>query len=248
MISIIICTTNDAKYRACEQMYGGLFPSGSMELIRIADAKSLAEGYNRGARAARGEHLLFVHDDVEILSPDLQERLQAHLEQFDVVGLAGTSWVMHPIWFAAGPPFIHGQVAHPTGEGGFRVDIYSADSRVFEPIEALDGLFMAMRREVALKIGFDEVTYDGFHLYDLDFTYRVHLAGLKQAVVCDIHALHHSMGHYQVEWNEYAKLFHAKYSPRYGPGSVREFAWGWVLAANREAIAAAMTPKFWGRS
>jgi GT2 family glycosyltransferase len=248
MTSIIICTANDAKYRACEQMYARLFPAGSMEMVRIADARSLAEGYNRGVRAARGEHLIFVHDDVEILSTDLAEQVSEHLQEFDIIGLAGTSLLVHPMWLASGPPFIHGQVGHPNVEGGFKVDIYSASCRAFEKIEAVDGLFIAARRDAALKIGFDETVFDGFHLYDIDFTYRAHLAGLKVGVVCDIHALHHSTGQYDQRWAEYAERFQRKHQGSLPPPAAREFTWGYVLATNRDAIRAAMTPRTWGRS
>lgn len=248
MTSIIICTTDDAKYRECEQMYARLFPAGSMEVVRISDAKSLAEGYNRGIRAARGEHLILVHDDVEILSPDLPQRISEHLGHFDIIGVAGTSLVLHPMWLAAGPPFIHGQVGHPHAAGGFKVDIYSASCRVFEKIEALDGLFIAARRDAALKIGFDETTFDGFHLYDMDFTFRAHRAGLKLGVVCDIHALHHSLGQYDERWAVYAERFHHKHGAQLPPASSREFLWGFVVTPTRDAIRAAMTPRIWGRA
>jgi hypothetical protein len=248
MVSIIICSNNAAKYRACEAMYQRLFPPGTMEMVRIADAKSLAEGYNRGIAQAAGEHLLLVHDDVEILSPDLAERLDAHLARFDIVGLAGTSLLMHSMWVTAGPPFIHGQIAHPSPKGGFVVDLYSASCRFYEKMQALDGLFLAMRKEVALKIGFDEATFDGFHLYDLDFTFRAYLAGLSLAVVCDVHALHHSVGQYDQVWSMYGSRFYEKHVARLSPISRMEGSWGWIRAVNRDEIRAAMTPRVWGQS
>jgi hypothetical protein len=41
----------------------------------------------------------------------------------------------------------------------------------------MDGVFLAMRREVALSIGWDFETFDGFHGYDVDFTLRAANAG-----------------------------------------------------------------------
>ena len=38
-------------------------------------------------------------------------------------------------------------------------------------VQALDGLFMAARRSVIERVSFDPVTFDGFHGYDLDFSY-----------------------------------------------------------------------------
>src|SRR4051812_22437914 len=100
MLSIIICSIDDAKFSATEQMYARLLPAGSYEMIRIPDAKGLAQGYNRGIRLSRGEHLLFVHDDLEILSEDFADRFFAHMEKCDVLGLAGTTSLTGSSWIA----------------------------------------------------------------------------------------------------------------------------------------------------
>ncbi len=46
-------------------------------------------------------------------------------------------------------------------------------------IQALDGVFMAMRRKVATSIPFDEALFDHFHLYDLDFSFRAYRQDLR---------------------------------------------------------------------
>lgn len=39
-------------------------------------------------------------------------------------------------------------------------------------IAALDGVFVACRRAAAAAVAYDAATFDGFHLYDLNFTPR----------------------------------------------------------------------------
>ena len=63
-------------------------------------------------------------------------------------------------------------------------------------IQALDGVFMAMRREVATAIPFDAEAFDGFHLYDLDFSFRAHRGGFRLAVCRDVVLIHESTGSY----------------------------------------------------
>jgi hypothetical protein len=48
MISVIICSIEQSKYAAVSSMYEQMLAGDEHELIPISDAKSLAEGYNRG--------------------------------------------------------------------------------------------------------------------------------------------------------------------------------------------------------
>jgi hypothetical protein len=43
----------------------------------------------------------------------------------------------------------------------------------------LDGVFLADRRSVFDTVPLGAQTFDGFHLYDVDWSYRVARAGLK---------------------------------------------------------------------
>ncbi|HZN68207.1 MAG TPA: glycosyltransferase, partial [Tepidisphaeraceae bacterium] len=113
MFSVIICSRDNARFRIASEMYSGLLRDRAMQVVRVADARSLAEGYNRALRHSRGDIVLFSHDDVEILGTDFGSRLEAHLERFDIVGVAGTTRLIHPKWSAAGMPYLFGQVAYP---------------------------------------------------------------------------------------------------------------------------------------
>src|SRR4051812_1285903 len=202
MISIVICSIDGEKFEAVARMFGAALTAGSYEVIRIGDAKSLAEGYNRGLEMSRGETILFAHDDIEILGDDFSRSLDRAMNQFDLVGIAGTDRLMCAQWQTAGPPHLFGQVAYPQrdGEYEFVLDILNVPDRRVGNIEAVDGVFLAARRGVAETIRFDAATFDGFHLYDVDFSYRAHLGGFKLGVACDIHLLHASRGQYDERW------------------------------------------------
>src|SRR5689334_3449801 len=113
MISVIICSIDDKRFAAVEAMYRALLASTPFEIIRIKGATSLADGYNHGSGLAKGELVVFSHDDIEILSPDFAAGLLEHMEQFDVLGVVGTTKLVAPAWRAAGPPHVYGQVAYP---------------------------------------------------------------------------------------------------------------------------------------
>jgi GT2 family glycosyltransferase len=245
MISVIICSINEVKFQAVSAMYARLLANDTHEIIRISDARSLAEGYNRGIKASRGQTLILSHDDIEILSPDFSQVLASRLSSYDLIGVAGTTLLNQPTWIAAGLPHIFGQVAHPRPDG-YCIDMYSAACRVVGNIQAMDGLFLAMRRGLAEKIAFDEVNFDGFHLYDIDFTYRAFLAGFRLAVCSDILLFHASAGSFDNVWMRYGERFmriHGHRLPRPRPGI--ESHWAFVVVRDRTSMIQAMTWPSW---
>ena len=103
MISVIICSIDRGKFERASAMYRQLIPQ--VEIVGIHDAASMAEGYSRGIAQSRGEFLIFSHDDVQIINPDFETRLMAHLNQFDLVGIAGTTKLVGPGWMGAGASY-----------------------------------------------------------------------------------------------------------------------------------------------
>jgi GT2 family glycosyltransferase len=245
MISLIICSIDPARFKAVEAMYRGALGDEPWEMVHVNDAKSMAEGYNRGIARAKGDTLIFSHDDVKILSLDFRGRLRRHLEHFDLVGVAGTSRLINGKWVCAGPPYIFGQVCHLKPDGRIGVDIFGAPRRVIGSIQALDGLFFAARRAVIEKIRFDETTFDNFHLYDLDFTYHAHLAGFKLAVANDINFLHHSVGKFDAIWYSYAKRFDEKWRASLQAFPVSISLSAAVVVNSREHAMEVMSPEYW---
>ena len=247
MFSVIICSVDPAKFAQIQRHYQQLFGNQPHELIGIHDAKSLTEGYNRGVASAKGEFIIFCHDDIEFILPkDWLGRLKNHLGQFDIVGLAGTTRLMYSMWIYAGPPYIFGQVAHPAGVPDwpepYRLMVFSTPGPVVSGIQALDGLFIAVRREVLDKIKFDEKTFDGFHCYDIDFTFSAHLAGYRLAVACDLPIIHQSVGNLNEDWQRDVERFLLKHGPRLAPAQKRRFIIARIAAQTKEELLEVMLP------
>lgn len=211
-VSVIICSINDKKFAAVSANYADLLSGVAHEIIRISDARSMCEGYNRGIKKAQGRVLIFSHDDIKILSPDFWAKLHGHLQRFDLVGVAGTSLLAGSKWLAVGPPFIHGVVCHKTPDGRLSVDQFGAEhSTCVGDIQALDGLFFAANRRVVEHLLFDEETFEGFHFYDIDFSYAAYRAGFRLGVCCNIAIIHDSRGMVDQSWENNAYFFLAKY-------------------------------------
>jgi len=192
--SVIVCSVNPWYFAQVGTHFERLLAKVPHEIIGIHDARSLAEGYNRGLLRARGDIVVFSHDDMTFLDRQFAQKISARMQSWDVLGFAGASRLIYPAWFAAAE-HLHGAVCHASRRYAscLSLTIYGAqDWPVTGGIEVLDGLCIITRHEVATAVGFDSDTFDSWHLYDCDFSFAAHLAGYKIGVCCDIPYIHAS--------------------------------------------------------
>lgn len=50
---------------------------------------------------------------------------------------------------------------------------FNPNNVVLDEVVCIDGIFMATRKSVWHENRFDEVTFSGFHCYDLDFHFKL---------------------------------------------------------------------------
>lgn len=214
-VSVVVCSIDRAKLARVDASYRKRLGPALLEIIAFDDARSLAEAYNRGLDRVRGDVVVFSHDDIELLAPDFASRLEAHLAQHDLVGIAGTTRLVGGAWHLAGEPYDAMLVVAPHPQTGTPTMVIEGRGPLVVPgMQALDGVFLATRTTTAQALRFDADTFDGFHLYDLDFTFRAHLAGLQLAVCRDLVLWHASQGRYDARWDLARQRFERKFAGR----------------------------------
>lgn len=165
--------------------------------------------------------LILVHDDV-ILEENPILKLEKLFDQFDLVGVAGTSKIelkSPALWHLMGGGFnggnLHGCVQHfsysRAGEQHpipYKTEFGSYPHRAV----MIDGVFMALNRKVMETMRFDESNPCKFHFYDLSFSLDCHLNGCKVGVG-DILITHASPGlrEFTEDWKNGEKWFLNKY-------------------------------------
>lgn len=210
--SIAFCSIDAAKCERTIALYSRLFAGWKHEIIPIRDAKSLAEAYNRAIALSKGDIIVVAHDDIDILALDFASRLQAHLSQFDAVGVIGGTEMSGPAWCWSRHPHLRGWITHHAPQDQ-DWEVAVVDPRpVADQITVLDGVFLAARKQVFEDVIFDDHTFDGFHLYDTDWSYRAAQAGYRLAAAGDLLVVHESRGRYDANWAKYAERFCTKYS------------------------------------
>ncbi|MGO9988410.1 MAG: glycosyltransferase [Steroidobacteraceae bacterium] len=228
-------------------MYARLLQGRPHEVIVIPDARGMCEGYGRGMKSARGEVVVFAHHDLEYLFDDFAAVLDRAMAQFDVIGVAGTDELIHPIWTAAGIGRLFGQIVHPGIQAGFEVTVYGAPRPMIGGIRAMDGLFLAAGREVVERIGWDAELFDGWHFYDIDFTYRAACAGYRLGIISELGFLHQSRGEASADYATYARRFAAKHMATIPSRPLHPMQVATQQVLTLDEARAVIRPAFWRR-
>jgi hypothetical protein len=212
-LSVVIVSADDRRFAAVDAEYERTFAGWPHERIRVADARSMYDGYARAFARSRGEIVVFSHDDLRFAVPDFAARLADAMRELDMVGAAGTTRVTAPSLLGSGHPHLFGTITHAMeGAGEYEFSVLSLQGPRIGGAQGLDGVFIAARRELVERLGFDAARFDGFHFYDVDFSYRAHLAGVRVGIAADLGLIHHSRGAADARWHAAQRAFAAKFS------------------------------------
>ena len=136
-----------------------------------------------------------MHDDI-IIESDLFKKIPELQTRFDVIGVAGTTECkleQPALWHIMGGGFqggkLHGAVAHINDDKKYMTAFGAYPHRAV----LIDGVFMAIKKEVFSSVRFDEENPAGFHFYDLSYSLEAHKQGFKVGVG-DITVTHASPG------------------------------------------------------
>ncbi|WP_083494631.1 glycosyltransferase [Pyrodictium occultum] len=152
--------------------------SADYELIaldnRKGDFPSAANAYNYGGLRARGDYLMFVHQDVRLLGNtwiEEAERILRNLPKLGAAGVAGKRCDIRGVITNA----IHGVPPRPAGQ-----------IRISKPVkvQTLDPLLIIVPRKVFQRLKYDEHTCNGWHLYSIPRITASPYKGRGSTVMC----------------------------------------------------------------
>lgn len=198
-IFTILCT-RDKNSNPIRQKLVDTLSSFGIYVKMLINQDSIFSAYKKGLEgcdAAENDIIIFCHDDIEILNnkASFLATLSVCLDaSTGIVGPAGTTFLdVDAIWWnqkrwAKG--FHSGKVKHITNS-----QLHTTDYGPYRRVVALDGLFLAARKETWDKVKLEKPTYfDGlWDFYDIYYTTTAHNLGYKNYAV-PIDLLHHSNG------------------------------------------------------
>lgn len=197
MISIITCSINSNYLEKFRKSIDKTIDI-EYEIVVIdnnLDKTSISKSYNKGAQIAKYENLVFIHEDVEFLNNNWGSSIVHILQnnKIGVVGIAGSTYLpsVPSGWYL--PDEKLNNVYIHQGFKYSKKDVrFDNQGKDLTPVYLLDGVLLAMRKEVWQEFSFNEKV-EGFHAYDVDICQRVS-AKYQNLFTNQIELLHHSEG------------------------------------------------------
>jgi len=203
MLSIIISSYQPHYYNQLVKNISETIGDGFLyEIIQIwnPNLMSITKAYNEGAEKSQYDHLLFLHEDVVFHTKDWGKILTEHLSDktTGIIGVAGSSYVPHaPSSWTVSERYNFIHLLQGNKNNNEFVN-YSKTTQKRNPVFAVDGVFLAIRKDHYKQVKFDQ-NLSGFHGYDLDFSLRVS-EKFQNFVVDDILIQHFSKGNQDQNW------------------------------------------------
>ena len=196
MFSLIICSRNQDVSSELKQNLA-LTIGCEYELVVIdnsSNAYSIFQAYNEGTCRAKGDLLCFMHEDVLFRTKGWGRIVESHFasdNQIGLIGFAGTHFLPDaPMYWYSSPFVSQRNLNNDQGvvEEHFHEEWFG-EKNIIEVV-AVDGFCFFVRKSLFDRISFDDKTYKGFHMYDMDICMQVIEAGSKVCVCCDVLAEH----------------------------------------------------------
>ena len=218
MISIIICSINKTYAQRVQKniadtigvVWEGIFIDNALA------PQSLTHIYNIGAAKAQYDIVCFVHEDIIFKTQNWGAILVDHFKNdsdLGLIGIAGTKYKSKTPsgWFSGIKEIDCCNITHVDKDGHQqRMCFNPKDGALAQEVMVLDGVLLCCPKNVWEEIKFDDILLKDFHLYDLDFSFRV-AEKYKVIVSYEIDLIHFTQGgSFGNKWIEYTLLWHNK--------------------------------------
>lgn len=181
-----------------------------IEKINNGD-KSLSQVFNEILDESETDIVVLCHDDIYFDSTAWYPKILKHFEKSDygILGVAGTrSMPKSGMWWEDRKKMI-GIVNHESGGKKWESKYSEPFGNNIEPSIILDGVFIAIHKKRIKKKFVEE--FEGFHFYDIPFTFENYLEGVKIGVITNVRITHKSIGQTNDQWEKNRQLFEKKY-------------------------------------
>ncbi|WP_435922713.1 glycosyltransferase family protein [Paenibacillus sp. DYY-L-2] len=136
-----------------------------LEFVAITDARSMAEGYNRGLRLTDAKYKIYLHQDVFIINKQIIMDVLNLFEKHPKIGMLGVIGAKQipetGIWWEATEQY--GKVIENSFNSKMRILSVGDVLNDINLVAAVDGLIMITQYDLPWR----EDLFDGWHFYDV---------------------------------------------------------------------------------
>ena len=239
MISIIICSTHKEIDNHLEKNVHTTIGDVVYEFVWIDNSDNkytICQAYNEGVKRARYPYLCFMHDDIVFYSQDWGT-IAINAMSNSTIGLLGVQGCTYfdestLYWTMSG--FKKANTILPFQSDKIREDDYPIHGN---DLVMVDGMWMFMRRDLFNEIHWDEHTYHGFHMYDMDLCMQINQKGMTIRLLDELWIQHNSYGNWNTDFFQGCRDFHTKWDANL-PVSVMHITEDVQKRARRAAMSA----------
>lgn len=182
VISIIVCARQSSLSKEMQSNIASTIGC-DYELVVIDNSTNkynIFQAYNEGVSRAKGDILCFVHDDVLFRSNNWGTIIADLLkdESIGIVGFAGAHFLPSVPFYWWDTPFIS-QYDIDNKKLQSHCD-YMHDN--IADVLVVDGMCFFIPQPLFNFIQFDDITYNGFHAYDIDICMQIQQYGKRVCV------------------------------------------------------------------
>lgn len=216
MISVIICSINKALATQVQKNIADTIGVDWEPIVidNTLSPESITHVYNLGAAKAKYDLLCFVHEDILFQTQNWGTKMLDYFKNdtsLGLVGIAGSKYKSKTPsgWFSGIPDIECCNITHADSNNNKHSMYFNpVPDSVTQEVVVLDGVLLCCLKNVWQAIKFDEILLKGFHLYDLDFSFRVS-GRYKVIVTFEIDLIHLTQGgSFGNKWVEYTLLWH----------------------------------------
>lgn len=186
----IVLVDNGSDQKGAIDYFHALRDAGTVRLLEDPRPFNFSRINNEAAREARGEFLLFLNNDIEVISPDWLGEMVSHAQRPGIGAVGAKLWYPNDTVQHAGLVLVAGLAAHahhgrPRGDHG-----YFSRASLIQQLSAVTAACLCVRRGVFEEVGgFDEILAVAFN--DVDLCLRIHDRGYRNLYTPHAELYHH---------------------------------------------------------
>jgi len=173
---------------------------------------SLTEAYNIILEKSSNDIVILCHDDIYFEKKNWGNKILKHFKrntEYGILGAAGSKYLPKSgMWWEVNTEMF-GIVNHESGGKKWTSKYSESKGSKLDDTVIVDGLFIAINKKNIKKKFNEEVK--GFHFYDVDFSFRNFIEGVKIGVFYDIRITHLSVGQTNEQWDLNRRDFVERY-------------------------------------
>jgi glycosyltransferase involved in cell wall biosynthesis len=195
-------------------------------LVRCAEPFNFAQRINLGAQNARGDFLLLLNDDTEVLTPDWLEAMLEFAQQTEIAAVGAKLLFPDGRIQHAGVMVLDGNAGHAFHGADGDHPGYFCSNVVNRNYLGVTAACLMMRRELFFQLGGMDEQFP-LNYNDVDLCLKAHQAGYRNVVTPYVQLIHyesasrlkglnpHEWENLNRKWGNYFKKL--KYDPYYNP-------------------------------